>query len=410
MLQFGAGDLTTEITVGELKKWCFAIEGVNSFVTTFFFYYLYFFMQSRHGFDTRANLSLAAFTGLVYAAGSWLGGRFAQRAGYFTALKLGLGTMLCAIGFGWVVDAAVARVAAMAAAVAGMSLTWPALEALVSEGESMAGIQHNVGIYNIVWAATGALAYFTGGALLEKLGMASLFYVPIGLLIALLSCTVAVERRAARFRQLAGPGAGCDKSDPEPVPVHSAGRARIFLHMAWVANPFAYVAINTIVAAMPTVALRIGLSPMEAGFYCSAWLFARVIAFGALWAWPGWHYRAGWLFGSFALLIVSFAAILTVPSLAVVVAAQLVFGGCSGLIYYSSLFYAMDLGETKGEHGGLHEAAIGLGNFAGPAVGAAALQFVPQHGHSGAFAVSALLLAGLGVLLVLWHRGKPAQR
>ncbi len=393
----------------KFKTWYFVIEGVNSFVTTFFFYYLYFFMQAHHGFDTKANLSLAAFTGLVYAAGSWQGGRFAQRAGYFTALKLGLGIMLGAIVFGWVGGSAAARVVSMAVAVAGMSLTWPALEALVSEGESMAGIQHNVGIYNIVWASTGALAYFTGGALLEKLGMASLFYVPILLLITLLLCVIVIERKALPAKLAGATTAASNSNDTDQETDKPASRAKIFLHMAWVANPFAYVAINTLVAAMPTVAMRLGLSPMEAGFYCSAWLFTRVIAFALLWAWPGWHYKSSWLFGSFALLATSFAAILVVPSLFVVVAAQLAFGGASGLIYYSSLFYAMDLGETKGEHGGLHEAAIGLGNCAGPAVGAAALQFMPQHANSGAFAVSVLLLGGLGALGVLWRRHKLGQ-
>jgi len=86
------------------------------------------------------------------------------------------------------------------------------------------------------------------------------------------------------------------------------------------------------------------------------------------------------------------------------VLAQVFFGVAAGLIYYSSLFYSMDVGETKGEHGGLHEAAIGAGVFAGPAVGAASLQFLPRHSNTGVFAVSALLLLGLAGLLVIWWR------
>jgi hypothetical protein len=81
--------------------------------------------------------------------------------------------------------------------------------------------------------------------------------------------------------------------------------------------------------------------------------------------------------------------------------AQLFFGAATGLIYYSSLFYSMDVGETKGEHGGLHEAAIGLGNFAGPAVGALWLHFSPVHTHGGAGAVSGLLILGLFGLLAI---------
>jgi len=84
---------------------------------------------------------------------------------------------------------------------------------------------------------------------------------------------------------------------------------------------------------------------------------------------------------------------------------EIIFGSVIGLIYYSSLFYSMDLGDTKGEHGGIHEAAIGLGNFAGPAVGAASLYLLPHYANSGALAVSGLLLLGLGGLLAIWRKG-----
>jgi predicted MFS family arabinose efflux permease len=174
--------------------------------------------------------------------------------------------------------------------------------------------------------------------------------------------------------------------------------------MAWLANPFAYIAINTLIAVMPGVATRLELSTTLAGIYCSLWCFARLGAFFALWYWPGWHYRFRWLLVSYLAMVGSFAVILLVPSLAVLVGAQLVFGVALGLIYYSSLFYSMDVGETKGEHGGIHEAAIGLGNFAGPAVGAAALHFLPRSPHSGAVAVGVLLLCGLGGLLGIWRK------
>ena len=100
-------------------------------------------------------------------------------------------------------------------------------------------------------------------------------------------------------------------------------------------------------------------------------------------------------------MIASFAVILIVPHLSAVVAAEVAFGWAIGLIYYSSLYYSMHTSDTKGEHGGIHEAAIGMGNFLGPAVGAASLYFLPQYANSGAVAVSALLVCGLGGLLIL---------
>ncbi len=388
-----------------LKIGYFVLEGLNSFGTVYYFYYFYFYMQQVFGFGNKANLVLAALNGLVYALFSWQAGRFAERAGYFTALRLGFVIMLGAWLTGSQVESAGGQVVVMLVAVVGMCFTWPTLEALVSGGERRAGVQHMVGVYNVVWAATGAVAYFIGGAGLEKGGLKSLFYVPAAIAACQLALTLWLETKARRSAP-AGRLAPQAPAEPEQHP-HPPAEVNRFLRMSWLANPCAYVAINTLVALMPGIAGRLGLSTMLAGFSGSVWCFARLGAFWLFWVWAGWHYRFRWLFSAYLGLVSSFALILVVPSLAVLVAAQLVFGLAIGLIYYSSLFYSMDASETKGEHGGIHEAAIGLGNFAGPAVGAASLHFLPQHASSGAVAVTLLLLGGLAALGVIWRRNRP---
>ena len=172
--------------------------------------------------------------------------------------------------------------------------------------------------------------------------------------------------------------------------------------MAWLANQFAYVAINTVFAVMPGVAQKLALSPTRVGLFCSTWMFARLGTFALLWQWKKWHYKFRWLLAAFIMLIAGFMVLLLANQLWLVVLAQLFLGFGAGLIYYSSLFYSMDVGgETQGEHGGLHEAAIGAGIFAGPALGAATLQFLPVHSNTGVFAVGALLLVGLAGLVML---------
>jgi len=220
----------------------------------------------------------------------------------------------------------------------------------------------------------------------------------------------AAQRKADGLEAPAQSAGSSDlKSEVSGAPPDGVGlaKSRCFLRMAWLANPFAYIAINTLIAVVPGVANRLHLSTMLAGFCCSVWCFARLGAFVGLWFWSGWHYRFGWLLGSFVALIVSFASILTAGNLEVLVLAQVTFGGALGLIYYSSLFYSMNASDTKGEHGDIHEAVIGLGNFAGPAVGAASLYLFPQYANSGTFAVSFLLLCGLGGLVTIW---KSAER
>lgn len=384
-----------------LKIGYFVLEGLNSFATVYYFYYFYFFMQKEFGFGNKANLLLAALNGAIYAVVAWYAGKFSQRFGYFRGLKVGFGIMLASQVAGTQLHSATAHIVVMCFTVVGMCFIWPTLEALVSESEDRRGLAHMVGVYNVVWAGMGAVAYFSGGAMLENLGFKSLFYVPIAILLSQLTLTFWLESQAA-------------KSPHAPIVNHASAAAlhvpagvdpKKFLRMAWLANPFAYITINTLIAVMPSVAGRLGLSTMLAGFCCSLWCFARLAAFCALWFWPGWHYRFRWLLISYLALIGSFVSILTAASLPTLIFAQVVFGGAIGLIYYSSLFYAMDVGDTKGEHGGIHEAAIGIGNFAGPAVGAASVQLF--HGTaSAAIGVSALLLCGLVGLTAIWRSGK----
>src|ERR1051326_6690497 len=114
-----------------LKAGYFVLEGLNSFAVVYYFYYFYFFMQKVHGFDNKANLVLAALNGATYALCAWWAGRFAQRAGYFTALKLGFAVMLAALAGGLCFRSAAGHIAVMLLTVVGMSFTWPTLEALI---------------------------------------------------------------------------------------------------------------------------------------------------------------------------------------------------------------------------------------------------------------------------------------
>src|SRR5579859_6612584 len=255
-----------------LKTGYFVLEGLNSFAVVYFFYYFYFFMKAAHGFDNRANLVLAALNGGTYALCAWWAGRFAQRAGYFRALKLGFFIMLAALVSGLCLHSATGHIAAMIITVVGMSFTWPTLEALISEQEPPGGLQHMVGVYNVVWAATATVANFFGGAMLDALGFASLFYVPIAVLVAQLGLTLWLESQAeipatqseqstkdfTSQAEIAVPETDFTMAADGTAVLTEAlvvdktvasrqAKAKNFLRMAWLANPFAYIAINTLI-------------------------------------------------------------------------------------------------------------------------------------------------------------------
>jgi MFS family permease len=384
----------------------FVLEALNSLSTTYYFYYLYFFTEQKFGFGKLQNLGLAALLGFLYMFAAVYGGRFGQRRGYFNALKVGCLLMALAIGSGAFASSALVHVLLAMVANVAMCFTWPTLEALVSEGESPKSLQRKLGIYNLVWGGFGAVAYFTGGTLVEKTNYLGMFYVPAAILLVQLALTLWLERRAR-----VDPGVRMDTTADE-LPHDERERSPVspqtFLKMAWLANPFGYLAINTVVAVMPAVAAKLALDASQTGIFCSLWFFVRTAAFALLWAWTGWHYRFRWLASAFVGIVVSFGVILSAVNLPLLLVAQVVFGLSLGLVYYSSLYYSMDVGETKGEHGGFHEAAIGAGCFGGPAMGAAALYLFPNSPDSSTWAVVALLCCGF--IGLLWLRFSRASK
>ena len=379
---------------------CFTIEGLNSFGTVLYFTYLYFLLHDRFGFTDKANLAVAALLGFCYALSSWQAGRLAQRWGYLNALKLGFGIMAAGLLAGSQLGSAAGEIICAVVVTLGMCFTWPVLEALISENEPPARVPHAVGIYNITWAATNAAALFLGKPLTEQFGYHCIFYIPAAIIAGQIALTLWLEKLPPSAVEN-GSSIPHDQNRPAPA------RAKNFQRLARLANPFAYIAINTLIAVLSGVTAKFHLTPVFAGVACSLWGFVRLAAFVALWQWPGWHYRFRWLVAAYVALVLSFAVILIVPNLAVVLVAQVFFGVAIGLIYYSSLFYSMDASDNRSEHGGIHEAAIGAGNCLGPAVGAVSLQVAAQNANAGAWAVTGLLLAGFGGLL--WLRQRPAK-
>lgn len=393
------------MTSRQLKTGCFVLEWLNIYAVIFYIQYLFFHLRTEFGFGNRDNLYFAAANGFVYVFASWFAGRFAQRRGYFPALYLGFGLMALALGSGAFLHTLFGQIIVMLVWTIGTCFSWPTLEALASDRESRSGLARMVGIYNVVWASGAAIAYFSGGALLEWLGARSLFWFPAILHGIQFILTLWLHGKSRTMEYAAAepdPSVGADPGNVGPA----AGKA--FLRLAWLANPFAYIAMNTLIPLIPALALRMNLSTREAGFVASVWMFARLFAFVGLWFWTGWHYRFGWLIGAYAGMIASFSAILLVPNLAVIVVAQLIFGFAVGLIYYSSLYYSMAVGESKGEHGGFHEALIGVGLFVGPMLGAITLQWLPGSADAGIWAVSTLLVFGLVVLLRMPRPRRPA--
>ena len=155
-------------------------------------------------------------------------------------------------------------------------LTWPALEALVSERETQAGVQEMVGIYNCTWAGAAAIAYFTGGKLYDALGAGAVFWLPAGIFFTQFILLLWLEKHHDAVLAATPAPPKENHHAPENSALAQPVSPQMFLKMAWLANPFAYVAINTLFAVMPGVAEKLALSPTRVGLFCSVWLFGRL--------------------------------------------------------------------------------------------------------------------------------------
>ena len=390
------------MTHRQLKTGYFALAGLNTIASSYYFNYLFFFLRDHFGFGNKENLCVSALHGLVYVFAAVQCGKFAQRRGNLLSLKIGFAGLAASMIIGGFLQGTTALLALVVGYSIVLLFTWPALESLVSERESRSGVQQMVGIYNCTWAGAAALAYFTGGKLYDALGRGAIFWLPAAMFAGQFVLTLWLDKFHAAVIAASPLPPKEDHHSPEAAVLNQRISPKAFLKMAWLASPFAYIAINTLLAVMPGIAGKLGLSPTRVGLFCSLWFFGRFAAFFLLWKWAGWHYRFRWLLGAFLMLIGSFATILLAGELWIIVLAQVFFGFATGLIYYSSLFYAMDVGEASSEHSGLHEAFIGLGIFAGPAVGALALQLAPNNPNAGTWAVCALL--GCGLVGLIWVR------
>lgn len=397
------------MTHRRLKAGYFALTGMNTLASSYYFNYLFFLLRDRFGFGNCGNLWVTALAGLVYFFAAWQSGKFAARFGRRLSLKIGFFSLAAVMAVSELVAHNLVPLLVLVAVYnAALLLTWPALEALVSERETQAGVQEMVGIYNCSWAGAAAFAYFTGGKLYDLFGTGAVFWLPAGIFFAQFLLVLWLDKKHGAVVAATPEPPKENHHAPEASAQNGSVSPQGFLKIAWLANPFAYIAINTLIAVMPGVAQKLALTPTQTGLFCSVWFFGRFGAFALLWRWRGWHYRFRWLLGSFLLLVAGLATILLAQQLWLVVTAQIFFGFATGLIYYSSLFYSMDVGEASSEHGGWHEAFIGAGICLGPATGAAALTLAPQSPNACAWAVSGLLVAGLGGLL--WLRRQASAR
>lgn len=388
----------------------YGAELLNSYTVTLLCAAIYWYADVvLHASDSQ-RLWLAATYGYAYILIAFFAGKLVERwgprrtaitsiGGCVVAAILGL---VCTHWFG---------LKGLAIALLAYNLTstpfWPAAETAVTHASGNWSLATRTSLYNIVWSVTCFLAYLMVGWIFQ-LGQFSGFLIAAGLSMIGVTMLVGFTARASRSdnQHDTPPAAPAEPEDPA-----IAKRATRLLHMAWVGNALAYVAIQTLVPMIPTLAHRAQIPTVAmSAAAASAWTLTRTIFFVIALRWISWHYSVRYLMAFQALLVLSFFTAmqldhLGLPTKAVIpvfMLSQIAFGMASGFVYTSSLYYAMHVSQGAGGHAGLHEALLGIGIALGPTIGAIA---GAGHGHDSlprvAYAVTALLTLGSIIMLLM---------
>jgi MFS family permease len=402
----------------------YVVEGVSTVGVALMLSGIYFYTTRRFGWGSAENFRLAASLGVIYVLGALSAHAIATRLGRRGTLVLTYLVMAaCAAAALWLTSPRLLVVILMV--YSGVSaITWPALESLVSSDLPPGKLPRRLGVYNCVWSGSGAITFASAGFILKHWTV-GIFVVP-AVVHAAMALLIQLRGKRRGARDAGGEGVSVSPAEPaepalvvpHPPGAHDAAepellRARtLALWMSRLTLPATFVVISSLLAAMPTLPLIRRLDPTTGTVLASAWMGARWVGFLVLGATAWWHTRPRALLWAAVLLLAAFLAITFQPEwlpgapavatgpwvawlIAWLIAWQVVLGLALGLIYSASLYFGMVLSEGSTEHGGYHEALIGLGTVIGPGAGALAETIGGGSPAWGVAAVAGIIAASV---------------
>jgi MFS family permease len=343
---------------------------------------IFFFTHQQFHWSVTQNLLLASGQGVFYVAGALSAGAISGRIGRRKML-LGVQAVLLALAMvalllprPTVVPCVLLVYTAFSAA------GWPALESLISDDAGGVVLSKRLGMYNLVWSANNAVVLALSGAVIQRwpngvFALAVTSHAGAIIVLRLFRVPSVNEERVAS----SPPTIEMDETERE---VLRSQRTQA-LWLSRIALPSTYVVVYSLAAMLPSLQVMSALSTQWRTLAGSAWFMARFGVFVALGATTFWHTRPRLMLAAAAVMLPAFLGTTLRPSdlfpaahvpLAIdlfsMILWQLLLGAAMGIIYAASLYFGMALSEGSTEHGGYHEALIGVGSITGPAAAAVA--------------------------------------
>jgi hypothetical protein len=369
----------------------YAVETLSSIGQNLLVVGIFFYTQHRLGWGVIDNLLLATGQGLVYTAGALLAGRAARRLGRRRGLIWLFALMtLCSLGVLATRDGPLIIISLLIYTFL-VAMSWPMVESLASSGLDAHALSRRIGVYNLVWAGVGVLTIAVDGALID--------HWPLG--VFLIPIAVHAVCAGLMWLQPDVPPASAAEAhlDVEPQLIR---KRKLALWLSRIALPATYVAEYSLMAMMPSLPVLQSMSAAAQTLIGCLWMAGRWIIFWVMGATTWWHTRPRILLASVVLMGLAFFGVTLRPSillgfgshggdLLTMILSQLALGAAVGIIYYASLYFGMVLSQGSTEHGGYHEALIGLGSILGPGFAAAAALAWPGRLNAGIAAVGVIM-------------------
>lgn len=317
-------------------------------------------------FDTSFwGLAMIGMTGsLVYSIVCFVIGGLVKRVDPYRMMMAGAFFYATAFFFAIFATAAWNLILIYVVAGAAAAFFWPMLEAALVRGARGDEKNKRIGVFNISWSLADAMGAAIAGGLYLLWPRLPFLLLIICLMTVIIAALLA-GRIAAREHGQYEP-AEEDKSGPAAVTMEVR---QGFASAAWTGNFVAHGITGILRSVFTAPAVDVfKMSPLGIGFAIGTFNAVRTLTFAFLrqrndWAYNKKMFSAAHAVLALGMLLILLAAWLPSNQMAVALvfmALSLAAVGC-GVIYYSSIYYSINLSQQVASHTRLHEAYLGAG-------------------------------------------------
>ena len=351
-----------------------------------------------------AHWSAGAISLLQIAVGALIGvaavrgGQLVERWGWKISLCAGFSGVLLSTLLGLLLPVPWNAIAATLVIACANGFIAPAISFVVTVGEDRRGLQRQIGVFSLVWSTANAVAVFALSPAMHHFGARAAYGIPLVMVLLGWGGLLVVHRN---YRE-----EGSDRRSAvvDELKHLSEDERALFRLLGWLANPLSYVAIIVVAAYSPLVGERHHLSVATASSWLSVWYYFRIASFELFRRWSGWCFKPKLLCAGFTLLMLSGIGILALPTVPLLLLAQVIFGVGAGFLYQSSLFYSMATSCTRARHGGVHESFVGVGMAGGAVLGVLGGYLTPGSTLGAAMMLGVSSVVGLALLVRITRR------